>query len=102
MGTEPLFELGRAGAWIETSGWCSSSSRLARRPSHRGRGLKPILGGLRKRIMRKLQGKIAVITGGNSGIGLATAVEFVAEGAYVFITGRRQKEFADYSLAAFF
>jgi NAD(P)-dependent dehydrogenase (short-subunit alcohol dehydrogenase family) len=42
--------------------------------------------------MSKLQGKIAVITGGNSGIGLATAVEFVAEGAYVFITGRRQKE----------
>jgi NAD(P)-dependent dehydrogenase (short-subunit alcohol dehydrogenase family) len=42
--------------------------------------------------MSKLQGKIAVITGGNSGIGLATAAEFVAEGAYVFITGRRQKE----------
>jgi NAD(P)-dependent dehydrogenase (short-subunit alcohol dehydrogenase family) len=42
--------------------------------------------------LSKLQGRIAVITGGNSGIGLATAVEFVAEGAYVFITGRRQKE----------
>jgi NAD(P)-dependent dehydrogenase (short-subunit alcohol dehydrogenase family) len=42
--------------------------------------------------MSKLEGKIAVITGGNSGIGLATAAEFVAEGAYVFITGRRQKE----------
>jgi NAD(P)-dependent dehydrogenase (short-subunit alcohol dehydrogenase family) len=42
--------------------------------------------------LSKLQGKIAVLTGGNSGIGLATAVEFVAEGAYVFITGRRQKE----------
>jgi NAD(P)-dependent dehydrogenase (short-subunit alcohol dehydrogenase family) len=42
--------------------------------------------------MSKLQGKIAVITGGNSGIGLATAVELVAEGAYVFITGRRQRE----------
>ena len=41
---------------------------------------------------RKLQGKIAVITGGNSGIGLATAKRFVAEGAYVFITGRRQTE----------
>ena len=40
----------------------------------------------------KLEGKIAVITEGNSGIGLATAKRFVSEGAYVFITGRRQKE----------
>ncbi|WP_163997482.1 SDR family oxidoreductase [Pyxidicoccus caerfyrddinensis] len=41
---------------------------------------------------RKLEGKVAVITGANSGIGLAAARRFIAEGAHVYITGRRQAE----------
>ena len=40
----------------------------------------------------ELEGKIAVITGGSSGIGFATAQRFAIEGAHVFITGRRQSE----------
>jgi NAD(P)-dependent dehydrogenase (short-subunit alcohol dehydrogenase family) len=44
--------------------------------------------------MGKLEGKIALVTGGSSGIGLATAKRFVNEGAYVFITGRRDSELA--------
>jgi NAD(P)-dependent dehydrogenase (short-subunit alcohol dehydrogenase family) len=42
--------------------------------------------------LTKLEGKVGVITGGDSGIGLATARRFVSEGAYVYITGRRQSE----------
>ncbi|BCM89696.1 glucose 1-dehydrogenase [Abditibacteriota bacterium] len=55
-------------------------------------GIEIVLREALEKIMKKLEGKVAVVTGGNSGIGLATAQRFVAEGAYVFITGRRQKE----------
>jgi NAD(P)-dependent dehydrogenase (short-subunit alcohol dehydrogenase family) len=48
--------------------------------------------GQREMKMSALDRKVAVITGGNSGIGLATAKRFVNEGAHVFITGRRQTE----------
>ena len=44
--------------------------------------------------MAKLEGKTALVTGGSSGIGLATAKRFVKEGAYVFVTGRREPELA--------
>src|SRR5437773_9275198 len=44
--------------------------------------------------MAKLDGKVALVTGGNSGIGPATAKQFVNEGAYVFMTGRRESELA--------
>src|ERR1700716_3540028 len=48
----------------------------------------------RKSKNMRLAQKIALITGGNSGIGLATAKQFVNEGAYVFVTGRREPELA--------
>src|SRR6188472_3347617 len=51
--------------------------------------------GWRRRMALKLDGRVAVITGGSSGLGLATARRFVEEGAFVFITGRRQKELDD-------
>src|SRR5207244_1065250 len=60
----------------------------ARRPIERPTRV-PIL---KEDSMPKFQGKVAVVTGGSSGIGLATAKRFVEEGAFVYITGRRQTE----------
>src|SRR6266850_6655633 len=47
---------------------------------------------MRTTMTKVLEGKVAVVTGGNSGMGLATAMRFVAEGAHVVITGRRQEQ----------
>ena len=49
--------------------------------------------------MKMLEGKVAVVTGGNSGIGLATAMRFVDEGAHVVITGRREKELEEAAIS---
>jgi len=48
----------------------------------------------KEKYMGKLERKVALVTGGSTGIGLATAKRFVNEGAYVFITGRRESELA--------
>jgi NAD(P)-dependent dehydrogenase (short-subunit alcohol dehydrogenase family) len=67
----------------------AEAAPLAQIPLEAPRGLE----GPQKGIpMSKLDGKVAVVTGGNSGIGLATAKRFVDDGAYVFVTGRRKPE----------
>jgi NAD(P)-dependent dehydrogenase (short-subunit alcohol dehydrogenase family) len=57
-------------------------------------GAYTLMSTAQEKYMGKLEGKIALVTGGNSGIGLATAKLFAIEGAYVFVTGRRERDLA--------
>src|SRR5258708_123145 len=71
-----------------------SRVRLGRRKSTCGRSRKCSEGATQESDVGRLEGKVALVTGGTSGIGLATAKRFVSEGAHVFITGRRNTELA--------
>src|SRR5262249_36341558 len=73
--------------WRSSHSWTSERRVILTTPYPRGPH-----GQRSSPMSKKLEGKVAVITGSNSGSGLATARRFVAEGAHVFITGRRQAE----------
>ena len=90
-------ELAAAAAFLASSGQQLHDRQRGRRRRRPGATLTPARSRARptqrrNMIMKKLEGKVAVVTGGSSGIGLATAKRFVEEGAHVVITGRRETE----------